>query len=242
MRSHLRESGENSRLVSFLRGDKKDSNRQHCLNGSPNLTLGGLRRLYKANISNRISARASLYHNCWGLELFADLDPAQLRIGFFHSSYPRLEEFVRYYACFADGFIFVNEAMLDRTRRILPDWDESRFAYFSHILEIPDSIENQRYQLKNVNEVVIGYAGRLVKKQKRIDRIPAFLGLLDRYLPHYTFQVLGAGPDEGWLRQALAGRQNVKFHGWKREVNTGNYCSIGSSLYFSAITKACPLL
>ncbi len=214
MRSHLRESGENSHFVSFLRGDKKDSDRQHCLDGSPNLSLSGLRRLYKTNILNRLSARASLYHNCWGLDLFADLDPAQLRIGFFHSSYPKLEKFVRYYGQFADGFVFVNEAMMDRSRRILPHWDESRFAYFPHILKIPASIENQRYQPRD--DVRIGYAGRLIKKQKRIDRIPAFLEQLDRHLPDYTFEILGDGPDEGWLQQALAGRKNVLFHDWKK--------------------------
>ncbi len=213
MRSHLRESGEDSRFVSFLKGDKKDSDRQYCLNGSPNETVGGLRRLYGSLVGDRLSVQVSLYHNCWGLDFLADLDPAEFRIGFFHSSYPRVEKFVRYYARFADGFIFVNEEMMQRARQILPRWDESRFAYFPHILEAPPWIGEQDRQTRE--KTIIGFAGRLVKKQKRVDRIPAFLDLLDQKLPGATFEILGAGPDEDWLREALAGRENVLFHGWQ---------------------------
>ena len=213
MRSHLRESGRQAFFVSFLLGDEKDTARQVCLDGAPHQTIGGLRRLYADKVHTRLGAEASLYHNCWGLDLWADLDPAEFRIGFIHSSYPRVEKFIRYYARFADGFIFVNEEMMAMTRQILPHWDESRLAYFPHIIKAPDWIGRQGCQLRQ--KVVIGFAGRLVKKQKRIDRIPSFLEILDQKLPGAIFEILAAGPDENWLREALAERENVHFHGWK---------------------------
>ncbi len=213
MRSHLKESGHQAFFVSFMREDKKNAAQQVCLDGSPHQTIGGLRRLYADRVHHRLSAEVSLYHNCWGLDICADLDPAEFRIGFIHSSYPQVEKFIRYYARFADGFILVNEEMMRRTRQILSSWNKSRLAYFPHIIKAPDWIGKQGFQLRE--EVVIGFAGRLVKKQKRIDRIPAFLDLLEQKLPGATFEILGAGPDENWLREALAGRGNVHFHGWK---------------------------
>jgi glycosyltransferase involved in cell wall biosynthesis len=61
-------------------------------------------------------------------------------------------------------------------------------------------------------EIVLGYAGRVVREHKRLDRLPEFLRALDGAGVKFRFEVLGEGPLRPELERACGGR--VKFHGW----------------------------
>jgi glycosyltransferase involved in cell wall biosynthesis len=63
--------------------------------------------------------------------------------------------------------------------------------------------------------LVIGYCGRLVREQKRVERLPELIGHLSRLAIPYRFEVLGEGPERAWLEAQLPDRARHVFHGRK---------------------------
>jgi len=61
----------------------------------------------------------------------------------------------------------------------------------------------------------LGYAGRLRREHKRLDRLPELIAELDRRGLDYVFEVLGDGPFEAVMRQQLGTHPRVKFLGWR---------------------------
>src|SRR5262249_13281937 len=62
--------------------------------------------------------------------------------------------------------------------------------------------------IKGPTPIRIGFVGRLEKPQKRIDHLVAIVKEMDRQNINYQLFIVGAGPEEGWLRREL--RLNVE--------------------------------
>src|SRR5262249_35495663 len=63
--------------------------------------------------------------------------------------------------------------------------------------------------------LVIGFCGRLIIEQKRVDRLPALCAQMDNSGLNYRLEFLGEGPERGWLESRLADRSKFVFHGRK---------------------------
>jgi len=166
-----------------------------------------LRRAYAARVP---TAACSLYHNGWGLELVADLDPARQRVLLLHTDLPDLAGWLQRIGHWADAIFTVNQALAAKIRSLLPG---AVVTYIPTPCVPPPEIAAARQQPRP--HPIIGFCGRLTIKQKRIDRLPTFWRLLRAAIPTATLEIMGTGPDEPWLRQALGEDGRVRFLGWR---------------------------
>ena len=112
-----------------------------------------------------------------------------------------------------DGILCVSQPLKELVCRHLPELEASRVQ----VLPLPISrcpIEVPQAPLQG-RPIVIGVNGRLVKEQKRIDRLPRLIQVLDRARLNYRLELLGDGPDQLWLEQHMASHPRVQFHGRK---------------------------
>jgi glycosyltransferase involved in cell wall biosynthesis len=90
----------------------------------------------------------------------------------------------------------------------LPDLERARHQ----LLPLPVEPPAEWARRGGGPEIVLGYAGRIVREHKRLDRRPAFLRALDATGLRYRFEVLGDGALRPELEREVGGR--VRFHGW----------------------------
>ncbi len=211
LRQHLDNAGEDARLAAFMDAGAAPDRKVIPLAGRPNSRISAMRRAYRQRVAG-FSPMVSIYHNCWGMDWLADLDPAPARLGFLHSNLPRFRRFVRCFSRHADGFITINEQLLEKTRQCFKKGAEPWIRLLPSPVTPPSWALRQRAFPRD--RTVIGFSGRLESVQKRVDRLPALLDWLDRHLPGYEFEILGTGPDEPILREIFRNRPNVTFHGW----------------------------
>ncbi|MBI2948153.1 MAG: glycosyltransferase, partial [Verrucomicrobia bacterium] len=173
-------------------------------------TVSSARKRFAALLGSRGKPTA-VYHNLWGVPFLADLDGADRRIGVMHVYPSILRDCLSGNAGLLDGILCVSQPLKELVHRHLPDLESSRVA----ILPLPISrcpIQVQRPPLAG-RLLVIGVSGRLVKEQKRIDRLPKLVSVLDQVRMNYRLELLGDGPDQTWLERQLAGHPKVFFHG-----------------------------
>jgi glycosyltransferase involved in cell wall biosynthesis len=153
----------------------------------------------------------AVYHNLWGVPFLADLDGADRRIGVMHVYPAVLRDCLAGNAGLLDGVLCVSQPLKELVHRYLPDLEPSRVAIVPlPIARCPIQVERPPLQGR---PVVIGVSGRLVKEQKRIDRLPKLVSVLDQARLNYRLELLGDGPDQSWLERQLAGHPKVFFHG-----------------------------
>jgi glycosyltransferase involved in cell wall biosynthesis len=87
--------------------------------------------------------------------------------------------------------------------------------------------------------LVLGYLGRVVREQKRMDRLPALLAALDGAGLKYRFEVIGDGGLRPRLEQRLAGR--VQFHGWVSEGEKWRILSRWDAVVFLTDNEGGPI-
>ena len=152
----------------------------------------------------------SLYYNCWGAEVVAGADGAEVRIGYLHNFFPRFERYVRYFSRYLDGFLSVSAPMHEAVLRAVPEELRGNSGWLPYPVE-------DFFQPPPVPpaKCVIGLCGRIAREQKRVDRLPEVLGRLDRSGLDYRLELLGDGPDRAWLAERIGGHPRVVFHGWR---------------------------
>ncbi|NDV62238.1 glycosyltransferase [Puniceicoccales bacterium CK1056] len=167
-----------------------------------------IRERYR-NAVDSLKPAVSVYHNCWGVELVHDLDPAPCRVGFLHSDFPGFPGMLQHFAAYFDAFVNINPGLHQKSMELLPDWPKERFMLLDSPVELPAVVPEA-----GEGPSVIGIIGRIKREQKRLDRLPAFLTACDQLLDKYEVHVLGSGDFEDELRRRLKGRTNVRFLGW----------------------------
>ncbi len=173
-------------------------------------TIYGMRRAYQTLMS-QWPGRVCLYHNLWGVPFLADLDRASRRLGYLHSFTPRLEAELRAQRGLVDGLIAVSPAQCDLAVRCLPELGADRIRLLPLPID-PPSTGFQQSAMAN-RPIVLGYSGRLVKSVKRVDRLPELVRELDKRGVNFRLELLGDGPDAGWLKEQFKLHPAVKFHG-----------------------------
>jgi glycosyltransferase involved in cell wall biosynthesis len=183
--------------------------RVHGLGLSGLSSIAGARRRFRERAGPGPDVMA--YHNLWGLAFFADLDRAGRRLGVLHSDFPGLARWLPGLRGLLDGVLCVSRPLLELVQRSLPELAGERTAW------LPYPVARDRTEAPQPppggRPLVLGFAGRLSFAQKRVDRFPRLLRELTAAGVNFRFEVLGEGPQAGWLQRQLAGEPRVRFHG-----------------------------
>jgi glycosyltransferase involved in cell wall biosynthesis len=214
---HRRDSafGLQPRFVSYFDRTERWPGDYAALGGHGWETIGALRRRFAA-AAQRTPIDVAVYHDGWGLDWFAPSDGAARRIVFLHTERPQLDEVLPAYAPLVDGFLSVSQGMAARVRRILPDFPAERIQSVPLFVDMPAGTSVACPEGARPGPLRFGYAGRVVRPQKRMERLPALLAALDRRGVDYVFEVLGAGEYLEELQRLLQGNPRVVFTPWQQ--------------------------
>lgn len=151
-----------------------------------------------------------IYYNFWGAGLLADVDQAVRRIGYLHSSWPGYEAIISAKAGLFDGILCVDEAIRATVLATCPTFPPARVRSIPFPIKVPPFSRKQ----KPKNGVLrIGFSGRIEIAQKRIDRIPEFLRLLDSESINWEFRAMGEGASLPYLQKLFREDSRVEFLG-----------------------------
>jgi glycosyltransferase involved in cell wall biosynthesis len=150
-----------------------------------------------------------VYHNGWGLPLFHDLDAAARRVVFLHANPAFHAPDLPTFAGLVDGAAGVTPALRDAWQRDLPELTPARTILLRAPVEAPALAGPAR---RPGGPIVLGYAGRIERAQKRLDRLPGLIRALRATGQSFQFEILGEGRLRASLERRLASR--VRFHGW----------------------------
>lgn len=154
-----------------------------------------------------------IYHHLWGLPLFHDMDGAGRRVvnclgaPSYHAAELRASHGL------VDGAMGITPALEACWRATLPELAEERCAIVSTPVAVPAELQPRRSEDRK--EIVIGYAGRLERRHKRVDRLPRFLRELRSRGRRFRFEMLGDGPWREKLEREVGA--TVTFHGWTKK-------------------------
>jgi len=175
------------------------------------LRFASARTLRKAFLEEARPSGTWIYHNFWGAALLADLDRASRRIGFLHSSWPGYETIIAAHDGLFDGILCGDEMMQAAVQFMLPGLPPERVRSIAYPIDVPPAASSE--PLPRREALRIGFCGRIEVPQKRVDRIPEFVRLLDAEPFNWEFQVMGEGPALLDLRRQLGSHERVRFLG-----------------------------
>lgn len=168
------------------------------------------RRRFRAAMAPRPPAVA-VYHTMWGMGFLADLDGADKRIVLVHGETPDLRRLAQSRAPWIDGFLCVNERLRELVRSYVPAFDAGRVGVVPYPV-LPPFAAPAKAPLPG-RPLRVGFCGRLVRVQKRVDRLPGLCAHLEQSGVAFQLEFLGEGPDRLRLERELAARWPVCFHG-----------------------------
>lgn len=154
-----------------------------------------------------------VYHDGWGFPLFHELDGAARRIAFLHTDPIYHARDLPAMVGLIDGAAGVTPALEEAWQRVLPELTPQRTTILRAPIAIPQDLPQR--QRTPGEPIVIGYAGRIVRANKRLDRLPGLLRALRAAGVNYRFELLGDGALRPALERQLGGE--VIFHGWKSQ-------------------------
>ncbi len=215
-------------------------------------TPAQLRRAFRQSQQNASTA-CIVYHNAYALGLLADLDRAERRLIYIHTVSPLLSQTLPNLTALIDGVIACGPVTLAYARRLLPELPVEAFYLCSTGLTPGKQLAPERADTRNPIRLV--YCGRMVKEQKRLDRLPMLIQQLDKRQIPFEFTLVGDGPLLPWLRQRLGGDRHMRFTGrisgdayWSELAQA--HCAVllsdyeGASIFLdeAMLTGAIPLL
>lgn len=171
------------------------------------MPLGMVRRRFAAALQPFAGATV-VYHNGWGLPLFADRDGAARRVGFWHANPAYHAPYLPGCVGLVDGMIGVTPALDAAFSAALPGLPPERRLVVRAPVERPRDLVVERTR----GPLVLGYAGRIERRHKRLDRLPALVRALQARGVDFRFEVLGDGSLRAPLARSLG--EGVRFHGW----------------------------
>jgi len=170
-------------------------------------------------------------HNFAGLTSLSDVIAPERLVVCLHTNsadvWPRLLRL----APFVDGFITGGKSLAEKTRELL---GASQVVIAPFESPLDDSFFRVRRPQKS-GPILVGFAGRLVVEQKRVDRLKEFCEALVSRGVDFRLQITGEGPDKVMLEKLLApfpvdflgmlGREKVAetFAGWDFQIITSDY-------------------
>ncbi len=155
-----------------------------------------------------------IYHDLWGLAFLGEFDGAPLRrIGAVHSQWPHLDYQLQKLRGSLDGVFCDSEAIAEDVLRHLPEMDRSRVVHLPVPAKIAPENHASRRAPMNERRIVIGFVGRLDYAQKRVDRFPQLLAVLQKHGIDCELQFLGNGDASQSLPDRFPKDSPVRFLG-----------------------------
>src|SRR6185436_19246191 len=181
----------------------------HCFDCTETDSFLTIRKKVQAITGNRRN-RILLYHTPWPLPFFVQHDYAERRIFIIHTDYPELSRTLKKYHSYLDGIICVNQEMRPKVESCVPWSENSRI----HVVGTPISPPVPSLKRGLSRPIRLGYAGRLIEKQKRVDRLPGFCKALESLGIDYSLEILGDGSKLDFKRDNLNPKR-CSLHGIK---------------------------
>lgn len=174
-------------------------------------SAAGMRRAVARSFAARAGSIVA-WHNAWGLPWFADLDHSARRIACLQDSVTHFGPLLPGVAKWADGITCLSRSAAEDICERLPHWPRERLV----VLPLPLAPQGQPDLARPPrSQLVIGAAGRLVRPQKRWDRLVPFVEELRRLGVDYRIEVTSGGPLLPWLKERLGDDPRVEFCGWQ---------------------------
>ena len=241
LKRHLANDGRwdiDSNVVAFFEPEPKDN---------PQVSGVGLTWrdcVISARAKTRLKRASSppdvaLYHNFWGLPFLADLDRTTRRIALLHSDWPGINDTLRAQRGLVDGVMCVNDVLQQQVINQIPGLPSDRVVVLP--LPINSSPVVPEHRPLQDRPIVCGFSGRVVKAQKRVDRLPRLCERLDRIGLDYRFEILGDGPEKRWLEGQLSGNTKVRFHGRRSGDEYWNILSNWDVIVFMSDYEGLPI-
>jgi glycosyltransferase involved in cell wall biosynthesis len=160
-------------------------------------------------------------HNFAGLTALSDLITHERLVVCLHTNSPDVWPRVSRLAPFVDGFIAGGKNLADEIKKTL---GESPLTIATFESPLDDSFFRAA-RVKKTGPILVGYSGRLVIEQKRVDRLREFCQALTARGINFRLQITGEGPDKAALAGLLA-PFSVEFLGMlKRENLAGTFAA-----------------
>ena len=206
--------GLDSRFVVYYEPGIDGWPRARFLNFSDQTSIAQARRRQRSALSD-FDVDVALYHTVWGVPYLADLDRSHRRVLMLHSDIPGLDRFLHSRLPWMDAVIGVSRTLLDRAVAAAPGLGfGSERMHLAPYPVVPPPL-SPRGERDLERPLVIGYCGRLVREQKRVERLVELVTHLDLLGVRYRLELLGEGPERPALEASLPDRSRVLFHGRK---------------------------
>jgi glycosyltransferase involved in cell wall biosynthesis len=159
--------------------------------------------------SHLVGIDAFIFHNLWGSSfLEPSLPPSVLRVGMLHVDGKVAREALKKNHSRLDAILCVSEALARFAATLMPSENV-------HTISYPISPPPRQPDI-NSRRGTVGYCGRLLREQKRVDRLPDIFAKMLVVQPEMTLDVLGEGPESKMLRLRLEETGGTSFfHGRK---------------------------
>jgi glycosyltransferase involved in cell wall biosynthesis len=238
--AHDGDSGIEDRYISFFEIHDPASTNLDALGWGKWTTIWQMRRTV-GKMFRSCPSGIAIYHNCWGLPLFENLDGSHRRLGYLHGIPPDMEATLKAQIGLLDGIIANSQPLAELAVHCLPELASGRISIVP--LPISPPIREFPHSPLANRPIIIGYSGRLVKDIKRIDRLPKLVQCLSDSGAEFRLELLGDGRDGPWLRNQFRNDKRVIFHGarngdaywrilggWDVQINTSDSEAISISL------------
>jgi glycosyltransferase involved in cell wall biosynthesis len=168
-------------------------------------------RLRVRRIVGRLQPRLAVYHGFWGVPHFSDVDAASHRILVIHGDGPCMKQLPEI-SKWLDGILCVSRPLEAHVRHALPQWNPRRIGLIPYPVHPPIDTSVPQAPL-NERPLVFGYAGRLARRQKRVELLPELIRRIDKLGLTFRFELLGDGEERSWLEEQLGSDPRIRFHG-----------------------------
>lgn len=202
--------GLDSRFIAYWEPAPKGWPRARALDLNESLSIRAARGRFAAAFPDFVP-EVAVVHTDWGWPFFADLDRAPRRIAYLHSDTPGLDAKLAKIVHWADGFVCVSDRLVERVRTHLPGLAAERLLKVDAPIDAPEL--PARTAAPAGRPLVLGFCGRVVNEQKRVDRFPELAQRLDALGVSYRMEFLGDGLERPGLEQQLSDRAKFVFHG-----------------------------
>ena len=236
--AHDHAAGIDAHQIVFFERHDPDAGQVDALGWNWRWTISRMRPAFRS-VLDHWPGRLVLYHNLWGLPFLADLDRAGRRVGFLHAYPPDLAASLRAAQGLIDGLITVSQAPFELAAQCLPELVPHRL----HLVPLPiqPPVREWIHPPLNHRALVVGYSGRVVKEDKRVDRLPQLARLLTQQGVDYRLEILGDGGDAAWLKRQFPADASIVHHGMKTGAAYWEILAGWDVLVFVSDTEGTPI-
>ena len=160
-------------------------------------SLSGIRNQAK-NLQLRCGTL--ICHNFAGLSALSDLIAHERLVVYLHTNSPDVWPRVLRLAPYVDAIVACGTILEKEVEQLLRDSPVTVAAFESPL----DDAFFRAPRIRKGGQILIGYAGRLVVEQKRVERLKEFCEALTGLGVDFRLQITGDGPDKAMLARRLA--------------------------------------